>query len=173
MRYLINSVTIRHRDSPKRSLNIYMSKSKWVYGVICARFRFARIYDNGCPESDFIGNFIPVTSRSELFIRHDEKVFGSRGSKPVVVENAATLSPSNILPAPIRPRKSYAENSTPGFRGNFRVPIVDHGASQWKSDQLLQMVQRRFQMCNMLIDIILLNYITTLYWFFLASLLFV
>lgn len=38
-------------------------------------------------------------------------------------------------PAPIRPRKSYAENSTPGFRGNFTAPIVDRDVSRCENEQ--------------------------------------
>lgn len=120
------------RDWTKKSLNIYVSKSKWVYN--CTLFRFVRICDNGRTESDFIRNFIPVTSRFELFIRYDEKVSESRGSNGGRRECGHPFS-LEYSPAPIRPRKSYAENFTPGFRGNFTAPIVDHSASQYKNEQ--------------------------------------
>lgn len=87
---------------------------------------FGRVCDDGQPESDFMENFNPVTSRFELFIGYDEKVFGSRGSSSGRRECGHPFS-LEYWPTPIRPCKSYAENSTSRFYGNFAVSIVDRG----------------------------------------------
>lgn len=59
---------------------------------------YVQIRNNGWPESDFIGNFTPLlpSLRGSNFLSDATRKFSEAAAPTAVVENAATLSPSNI-----------------------------------------------------------------------------